>query len=130
MVVSLQHDVPHLAQVVVGDVLVEQVGHAVDEHVGRLPPPEGFVEPSRAQGDVEPLGPTAAAAEPFGDAKRVTVVAPGAHLGTAGDRVLGVRGPRNAAILTHPLHPSAMTRHRLISSSQAIDTAATCTTSP
>ena len=80
VVVSLQHDVPHLAQVVVGDVLVEQVGHAVDEHVGRLPPPEGFVEPSRAQGDVEPLGPTAAAAEPFGDAKRVTVVAPRAHL--------------------------------------------------
>ena len=61
VVVGTQHHVPHLAQVVVRDVPVEQVGHAVDEYAGRFPPAQKLTEPVRARREVESIGPRLAA---------------------------------------------------------------------
>src|SRR5690606_9495819 len=60
--------------VVVRDVLVEQVGHAVDEDPRRLPPAQRLLEPLGSQRHLEPVRERWPTCEAAGDSLGVAVV--------------------------------------------------------
>ena len=86
---------------VVGDVLVEQVAHRVDEdHLG-TGQPERLEEFLRDSSQVEPLlvGMAGDAPEPLGEDLGIAVGASRADLGTPPDRVPGDVGPLDGRVL-------------------------------
>ena len=61
------HRLEHRPDERVRHIVVEQVGHRVDEHPGGLPPPQWCFEPLVAQGDVEPVRERFGSGEAAGD---------------------------------------------------------------
>ena len=91
----LDHGLECAEYEIVRDVLVEQIAHRVDEDEHRLLPFQGQPYPVVPQADVEALLEWVVrnATKTFREPLRVTVLAAGAHLGAAGDRVPAGVGP-------------------------------------
>ena len=89
--------------VVVGNVLVEQVAHRVDEDHLRRAPPQRLRELLRDEPQIEALLVRMAwhAAEPLGERLGVAVLAAGADLRAAADRVPRRVGPLDFRVLSH-----------------------------
>lgn len=83
------------------DVLVEQVAHPIDEDAAGAAPGAGLGKAVRAEREVEAgfEGVAGDAAETFGEAGGVTIVAAGGDFGAAGDGVPGGVGPFDGGVV-------------------------------
>src|SRR3954467_14957069 len=100
---GLLHDCKDLLDVCVGNRLMEQVRHRVDENTPRLPPPQWHAETAGPIPKVEALRVRRAryATEPLGKSLCVAVGAPGRDLVTTSHWIPGGVGPLDRTLVTH-----------------------------
>jgi len=94
------HDLEHLADEVLGHILVEEVAHGIYEDVARLFQVQRIVEHVGMTGHREAVAVVGLAhgLQPRGHALRVAVAAAGAGLGASGDRIPCGVGPFDARL--------------------------------
>jgi hypothetical protein len=109
MPMSPVHDGKNVINEVSRHIPVEQVRHAVDEDAPRALPAERLLKPPRPKGQVKARlkRVTRRAAPALGKPLSVAVIAPGADLRAAGDRVPSGIGPLDGALVTHGPNPCA-----------------------
>jgi len=97
------HHVEHLGDVLIGDVLVEEVAHRVDEHDARAAPAQRHLQALRPQAQVEALlvGVARHTAPALGERLGVAMRASGRDLRASRHRVPRGLGPLDGAHLCH-----------------------------